>query len=76
MEPVKISSHPTSKPEAPVKSRKIADSVKAVLDKGADSGNADLPFTSQINSFKANRSHSSAGGGRIRSAVANLLHDN
>ena len=46
MEPVKISSHPTSKPEAPVKSRKIADSVKAVLDKGADSGNADLPFTS------------------------------
>ena len=46
MEPVKISSHPTSKPEAPVKSRKIADSVKAVLDKGTDSGNADLPFTS------------------------------
>ena len=56
--------------EAVAKKRNIADSVKAVLNHGADPGNADLSLGQ---SFKGQRSQSSMGGGRIRSAVANLL---
>ena len=76
MKPVKISSNlnslMTEMEEIPVKKRKISDSVKAVLNSGPDQANQDFTMTA---TFKGHRSLSSMGGGRIRSAVANLLQD-
>ena len=76
MKPVKISSNLnsllTDAEEVPSKKRKISDSVKAVLNSGIEQQNEDFSMTA---TFKGHRSLSNLGGGRIRSAVANLLQD-
>ena len=61
----------TEAEEGYTKKRKISDSVKAVLNSGVET-NQEFDMTA---TFKGPRSLSSLGGGRIRSAVANLLQD-
>ena len=76
MKPVKISSNlnslMTDAEEGQTKKRKISDSVKAVLNSGVEQSNQEFDMTA---TFKGPRSLSSLGGGRIRSAVANLLQE-
>ena len=63
----------TDAEDGQTKKRKISDSVKAVLNSGVEQANQEFDMTA---TFKGPRSLSSYGGGRIRSAVANLLQDN